>query len=76
MCKYPKVARGQDGVEVKSMIDLLLVKKAILCCVQYVKAVRGMEEVSQIIMLYCVKLGWWGHGSGVVGVGVRETSIG
>ena len=37
--KYTWVARGQDGVEVKSMIDLLLAKKAML---RYVKAVRGM----------------------------------
>ena len=28
--KYTKVARGQDGGEVKIMIDLMLVKKDIL----------------------------------------------
>ena len=28
--KYTKVAKGQDGVEVKSMIDLVLVKS--ICC--------------------------------------------
>ena len=28
--KYTRVAKGQDGVEVKSMIDLVLVKKDIL----------------------------------------------
>ena len=28
--KYTRVARGQDGVEVKSMIDLVLVKKDML----------------------------------------------
>ena len=31
LSKYTKVARGQDGVEVKSMIDLVLVKR--ICCV-------------------------------------------
>ena len=29
--KYTTVARGQDGVEVMSMIDLVLVKKHVLC---------------------------------------------
>ena len=28
--KYTRVAKGQDGVEVKSMIDLVLVKKDML----------------------------------------------
>ena len=28
--KYTRVARGQDGVEVKSMIDLVLVKRDML----------------------------------------------
>ena len=37
---YTRVARGQDGVEIKSMIDLVLVKKAML---HYVRAARGME---------------------------------
>ena len=40
--KYTRVAKGQDGVEVKSMIDLVLVKKDILRFGQDVKAVRGM----------------------------------
>ena len=40
--KYTRVARGQDGVEVKSMIDLELVKKDILRYVQDVRAVRAM----------------------------------
>ena len=40
--KYTRVARDQDGVEVISMIDLLLVKKAMLCYVQDLKAIRGM----------------------------------
>ena len=40
--KYISVARGQDGVEVKSMIDLVVVKKYMLRFVQDVRAVRGM----------------------------------
>ena len=40
--KYTRVTRGQDGVEAKSMIDLALVKKYMLCFVQDVRAVRGM----------------------------------
>ena len=40
--KYTRVARGQYGVEVKSMIDLVLGKKDMLCFVQDVRAVREM----------------------------------
>ena len=40
--KYTRVARGQDGVEIKNMIDLMLVKRDILQYVQDVRAVRGM----------------------------------
>ena len=40
--KYKRVAMGQDGVVVKIMIDLLLVKRDIPRYVQDVKAVRGM----------------------------------
>ena len=40
--KYKRVARGQDGVEVKSTIDLVLVKRDMLRYLQDVKAVRGM----------------------------------
>ena len=39
---YTRVARGQDRVELKSMIDLVLVKRDRLHYVQDVKAVRGM----------------------------------
>ena len=39
---YTRVARGQDGVEAKSMIDLVLVKKDMLYFVQDVRTVRGM----------------------------------
>ena len=37
--KYTRVSRGQDRVEVRSMIDLVLVKKDML---QDVRVVRGM----------------------------------
>ena len=39
--KYTRVARDQDGVKVKSMIDLVL-EKDMLCYVLSVSAVRGM----------------------------------
>ena len=39
---YIRVARGQDGMEVKSMIDLVLVKKDMLRYVQDVRIVIGM----------------------------------
>ena len=42
--KYTRVARGQDGVEVKSMLDLVLVKKDILLYVQDVREVKGMAH--------------------------------
>ena len=63
--KYTMVARGQDGLEVRSIIDLVLVKKDMLPYLQDMRAVRGMGgslSNYQITMLYCVKLGWWGHG--------------
>ena len=40
--KYTRVPRGQDGMEVKSMIDLVLVKKDMLHYVQNVRIVRTM----------------------------------
>ena len=40
--KYTRIAKGQDKVEVKRIIDLVLVKKYMLCFVQDVRAVRGM----------------------------------
>ena len=42
MHKYAVVARGQDGLEVRSGIDLILVKKDMLRYVQNVRAVRGI----------------------------------
>ena len=40
--KYTTVVRGQGGMEVKSKIDLVLVKKDMLRYVQDVRTVRGM----------------------------------
>ena len=40
--KYTMVARGQDGLEVRSIIDLVLVKKDMLPYLQDMRAVRGM----------------------------------
>ena len=40
--KYTRMARGQNVVEVKSMIDQVLLKKDMLCFVQDVRAMRGM----------------------------------
>ena len=42
--KYTRVTRGQDRVEVKSMIDLVLVKRDILNYMQDVRAFRGMGK--------------------------------
>ena len=50
VCISTQVPKGQDGVEVKSMVDLVLVKDML----HYVH-VRGWDETSQITM-YSVKL--------------------
>ena len=44
-CGYTRVARGQDVLEVKSMIDLVMVKKDMLQYVQDVRVVRAMGLV-------------------------------
>ena len=50
---------GQGGVEIKSMIDLVLVKRDMLRYVQDVSAVRGMgRELSDHYVVLCkVRLG-------------------
>ena len=40
--KYTRVSRGREGVEIKSIIDLVLVKRDMLRHVQDVKVMRGM----------------------------------
>ena len=58
MHKYKRVARGQDGVEFKSMIDIMLVKRDILPYVHNVRPVRRMgRDLSDHHMLYCVRSG-------------------
>ena len=62
MHKYTKVSRDQDGVEVKSMIDLVLVKNDMLHYVQDVRAVRGMGSgvSEQYVAIYKARLvGAW-----------------
>ena len=49
--KYTRVAGGRDGMEIKSMIDLVLVKRGMLRYVQDVRAVRGMGAASRTTML-------------------------
>ena len=52
-----RVARGRDGVEIKSMMDLVLVKRDMLRYVQDVRG-EGWDAASQTTMLYCAKSGW------------------
>ena len=42
MHKYTRVAEGQGGVKIESIIDLVLVKRDMLRYVQDVRVVRGM----------------------------------
>ena len=42
--RYARVARGREDVEIKSMIDRVLVMRDMLRYVQDVRAVRGMVE--------------------------------
>ena len=44
--KYTRMTMGQDGVEVKSMMDLVLVKNDMLHFVQNVRTVRGIGLIS------------------------------
>ena len=56
--KYTRVVKGQGGVETKSMIDLVLVKRDMLRYVQDVRAVRGMERglSDHYVVLYKYKV--------------------
>ena len=54
MHKYTRVAKGQGGVETKSMIDLVLVKRDILRYVQDVRVMRGMgHDLSDHYVVLC-----------------------
>ena len=55
--KYKRLTRGQYGVEVKSMTDLVLLKKDMLRYVEDVRVVKGWDKASYITILYCVKSG-------------------
>ena len=44
MHKYTRMERCQDGLEVKSMIDLVLVKNDMLHYMQDVRALKGMGQ--------------------------------
>ena len=55
--KYTRVARDQDGGEVKSMLDLVLVKKDMLRFCQDVRTVKGMERgISDHLVLCKIRL--------------------
>ena len=56
--KYTRVARGQDGVKVKIMLDLVLVNKDMLRYVQDVRLVNGTKSLRS----HCIESGWWRHG--------------
>ena len=43
--KYTRVARGQDGMDIKRMIDQVLVKRDMLLYEQDVRTVRRMGRV-------------------------------
>ena len=49
------MVKSEGGVEVKSMIDLVLVKKDVLRFVKDMRVRRGTGETSQTTMFYCVK---------------------
>ena len=57
--KFTRVARGQDRVELKSIIGLMLVKKAMLHYAQDMRVVRGMGRgLSDHHVVLC-KVGTW-----------------
>ena len=52
--KYTRVARGQDGVEIKSMINLVLVKRDMMRYALYVTAVRRIgRDLSDHHVVLC-----------------------
>ena len=62
MHKYTRAARVRDGVEVKSMIDFVLVKKDMLRYVQDVREVRGMGRClsdHQVVLCKARLVGAW-----------------
>ena len=72
--KDSRVARGQDGMEIKSMMDLVLVKRDMLHYVQDVRVVKGMGRgISDHYVVLCKVrlLGAWLKRRDVV-VGARR----
>ena len=72
---YTKVARGRDGVQIKSMINLALVKRDVLQWVQDVRTERGMGRgLSDHHVVLCTfrLVGVWIKRTEVV-VGTRRT---
>ena len=55
--KYKRGARGQDGVVVKSMIDLVLVRRDMLRYVEHVRQYEEWDDAYQVTMWYSVKPG-------------------
>ena len=66
--KYTRVARGQDGVEIKSMINLVLEKRDMLHYVQDVRAVRGVGCKVRLV-------GAWIKKREVVGAGRIRSNV-
>ena len=56
--KYSRMTRGQNGVDVMSMIDPVLVKKDMMHYALDMRAVEEWDEASQIFIVLCkVRLG-------------------
>ena len=74
LLKYTRVARGQDGEEIKNMIDLVLLKRDMLRYVQYMWAVKeiGRGTLGNYVIMCKVRfLGAWTKRRKVV-VGARR----
>ena len=56
MHKYTRMARGQDSVEIKSMLDVVQVKRYAVICAGCEGGERDGKSLSDH-MLYCVKSG-------------------
>ena len=56
--KYTRVTRGRDGVEIKIMIDLVLVNRDMLRYMQDERVVKGMGHNLSEHYVVCVKSGW------------------
>ena len=52
------MARGREGVKIKNIIDLVLVKRDMLRYVRDVRAVREMGRGLSDHYVVCVKSGW------------------